>query len=332
MHRTLISLLAAALFCGCEIQMQTSSDGEPVRKVDIQLKPTGGTGGDSGQSRSGEEATATPSSTSASNAIRIATFNIQVLGTTKASKTDVMDHLGLIIRQFDVVAIQELRTKEARVMESLAAAANSKGAKYDYLVGPRLGRSSSKEQYVFMYDTERIQLESGSVYTISDPDDLLHREPLVATFRVRGPPTKEAFRFTLINIHTDPDETDTELDALGDVFRLVQSDNYDDDVILLGDVNVSEKKLGRLGDVPGITWIVHGEPTNTRRTKSYDNILFTQAETSEFTGAWGIVDLQKQLSLSSDQALAISDHLPVWAEFTPNEAVRRVAARPGDSR
>ncbi len=42
-------------------------------------------------------------------------------------------------------------------------------------------------------------------------------------------------------VHTDPDETDTELDALDDVFAAVQrSGNGEDDVILLGDLNVDE--------------------------------------------------------------------------------------------
>jgi len=40
-----------------------------------------------------------------------------------------------------------------------------------------------------------------SIYTVNDPDDLLHREPLVAMFRVRGPPPQEAFTFVLIDVH-----------------------------------------------------------------------------------------------------------------------------------
>ena len=62
----------------------------------------------------------------------------------------------------------------------------------------------------------------NSIYTVADPQDLLHREPLVATFRVRGVPSHEAFQFKLVNIHTDPDETKTELDALGDVFVVLR--------------------------------------------------------------------------------------------------------------
>ena len=89
-------------------------------------------------------------------------------------------------------------------------------------IGPRLGRSNSKEQYAFIYDTATIEVNRRSIYTVNDPDDLLHREPLVAMFRVRGPPAEQAFTFVLVDIHTDPDETDTELNALAQVYQAVR--------------------------------------------------------------------------------------------------------------
>ena len=101
---------------------------------------------------------------------------------------------------------------------------NAAGHQYDYAIGPRLGRSTSKEQYAYLYDTETIEVDRHAMYTVEDPDDLLHREPLVAGFRARGAPANEAFTFTLVNIHTDPDETDGEIDALADVFQAVRND------------------------------------------------------------------------------------------------------------
>ena len=109
------------------------------------------------------------------------------------------------------------------------------------MVGPRLGRSNSTEQYAFIYDTAAIEVNRRSIYTVNDPDDLLHREPLVAMFRVRGPPPEQAFTFVLVDIHTDPDETDTELDALGQVYEAVrQAAGGEDDIIVLGDLNVDD--------------------------------------------------------------------------------------------
>ena len=130
------------------------------------------------------------------------------------------------------------------------------------------------------------------------------------------PVPEKAFSFWLVNIHTDPDEVPQEVDALADVFQVMQKARPDeDDVILLGDLNASETQLGRLAQIPGIHWAVRGVMTNTRQSKAYDNILFHSGSTSEFTGRWGVYDMQRVYGISQEDALIVSDHLPVWAEF-----------------
>ena len=130
----------------------------------------------------------------------------------------------------------------------------------------------------------------------------------------------------MVNIHTDPDETDTELNALDDVFTAVQRIG-EDDVILLGDLNVDHNHLGELGRLPGIAYVIAGQTTNTRGTKSYDNIVFSRPTSIKYTGRFGVFDLMTEFNLTMDQALDVSDHLPVWAEFSASES--GVASRPG---
>ena len=263
--------------------------------------------------------------------IRIASFNIQVFGEAKLADAKSIGILAQIIRKFDVVAVQEVRAKDISFMQRFVAQVNAAGVPYDFVIGPRLGRSDSKEQYVYIYDTTRIELDRVSVYTVKDPDDLLHREPLVAGFRARGPPPNEAFTFSLINIHTDPDEVDRELDVLDDVFRAVRDDGRgEDDVILLGDLNTRESHLGQLGAVPYISYVISGVPTNTNGKETYDNILFDRRATTEFLGRGGVLDVMREFNLTLDEALKVSDHLPIWAEFSVFEGGRpgNVAARP----
>lgn len=263
--------------------------------------------------------------------IRIASFNIQVFGDSKASKPYIMQTLAAIVRNFHIVAIQEIRTKDEYLIDNfLRQYVNASGRQYDRVVGPRLGRSNSKEQYAFLFDTQAVELNRQSVYTVHDPQDMLHREPLVAMFRARGPRPEEAFTFVLINSHTDPDETDEELDALGQVYRAVrQSAGGEDDVILLGDLNVDDRHLGLLGQIPGVRPVVTGVFTNTRQNKLYDNIVLHAPSTNEFTGRWGVYDVQRLHNLTTDQALQVSDHLPIWAEFSAYESATpgRVANR-----
>ncbi|MCL4203835.1 MAG: endonuclease/exonuclease/phosphatase family protein [Pirellulaceae bacterium] len=254
------------------------------------------------------------------DAIRIASFNIQVFGTSKMAKPEVMGILVDVARRFDIVAIQEIRSVDDSIVPNFVAMINTNGARYSYLIGPRLGRSNSKEQYAFVFDTNRIEVDGRCVYTVPDPQDLLHREPMVARFRVRGVPPEQAFTFSLVNIHTDPDETDTELDALADVFVGVQRNGSgEDDVILLGDLNVDEYQLGRLGKLPNVVPAITGVMTNTRLNRMYDNIVFNRAATVEYAGRFGVLNLMTEYGLTVEQALTVSDHLPVWAEFSVYE-------------
>lgn len=264
--------------------------------------------------------------------ITVASWNIQVLGESKIDKAEVMKVIVDVIRRFDVIAIQELRAKDQTFTDRFLSRVNSDGSKYNVVVGPRLGRSNSKEQYLYLYDTLRIELIDGSVYTINDQNDLLHREPLVASFRVIGALSGTPWNFTLVNIHTDPDEVDQEVNVLDDVIRLVRDADSEDDVILLGDLNAAPQQLGDLADIPNIMWTVTGTPTNTRGTRTYDNILFSGTSTSEFTGVAGVLDLQVEYDLTQQQAIRVSDHLPVWAAFAPVERTARIASGAGNRR
>jgi deoxyribonuclease-1-like protein len=300
--------LAAILSAGCNLEVAAPPAGSAGQSA-VGAAPSGPVG-------RGE-------------AIRIATFNIQVFGQSKLEKPHVMEVLARTVRRFDVVAIQEIRSSNQDVMPRFVELINSDGSRYDFVIGPRLGRTSSKEQYAFVFDSTRIGIDPQSIYTMADPHDLLHREPLVARFYVRGPPVGEAFTFTLVNIHTDPDETRQELDALADVFRIAQTQG-EDDVILLGDLNVDDRRMGELGRLPGIAWVISGQPTNTRRTRQYDNLVFDARATVEYTGVANVFDLQSEFGLTLEQVLEVSDHLPVWAEFSPyeNYSGRGLASRP----
>jgi deoxyribonuclease-1-like protein len=271
--------------------------------------------------------------TRGNDTIRIATFNIQVFGESKLNDPQVMQTITAILKNFDLVAIQEVRSVSQDILPHLIALLNADGHQYDYALGPRLGRTSSKEQYAFVFDTATIEIDRYKLYTVDDPDDLLHREPLVGWFRARGPAPEQAFTFSLASIHTDPDEVDQELDVLDDVFFRVRDDPQrgEDDAILVGDFNAKASNLRELGRIKGLVRVVSGEtPTNTLHSAQYDNILFQETATTEFTGRCGVFDFLRQYNLTLQQAERVSDHMPVWAEFSVFEGGRAgpVASRP----
>jgi endonuclease/exonuclease/phosphatase family metal-dependent hydrolase len=255
------------------------------------------------------------------DAVLIASFNIQVFGESKISKPHVVEILARVVRQFDIVAIQEVRAKSDGIIPRFVDAVNADGSRYHWIIGPRQGRTVSKEQYCFLYDMNRIEVDAASIGVVPDPGGKLHRPPMHVRFRTRVVPQSMAFTFWMVDIHTDPDEVPQEIDALVDVFTAMKTARPDeDDVILLGDLNAGPPQFGRFTKTPGVAWAVAGTTTNTHRTKTYDNLIFDRNATTEYLGRWGVVDLQSTFGLPLERALEVSDHNPVWAAFYPCES------------
>ena len=222
------------------------------------------------------ETPTTPTSSTDSNTITIASFNIQVFGRTKASKIEVMEILAETIAQYDLVAIQEIRDKTGTAVKSLEVAVDNLGTDYEFIIGPRLGRTSSKEQYAFFYKTKVIEVKGS--YTYSDDNDNFHREPLIAHFKVIDKP----FDFTVINIHTDPDEATEEINELPIVISDARSHFSEPDVILLGDLNADGSYYNEDdNNLPlrdsAYTWLVINsmDTTVAASSNTYDRIIIT---------------------------------------------------------
>ena len=267
-----------------------------------------------------------------SDVIRIATFNIQVFGQEKLRDTQSMAILAQIVARFDIVAIQEIRSQSQDVLPRLIELVNASGRHYDFAIGPRQGRTVSKEQYGYVFNADTVEIDRRTVSPVVDPHDLLHRPPLLAAFRARGAPPEEAFTFTLVNIHTDPDEAVEEVNVLDDTYYAVRFDGRgEDDILILGDFNAGPRQFAAFAAVPYLHWVIEDQPTNTRLTELYDNIVYHRQATTEFTGAAGVLNFAEEFQLTPDAALKVSDHLPVWAEFSVYEGGRAasLARQPG---
>lgn len=236
--------------------------------------------------------------------LRIASFNIQVFGQSKMKDTMAMKYIVDIIRKFDIVAIQEIRSKKQDVMPRLI---QMLGEDYwDYEISPRLGRTRSKEQYAFVYRKDYVTIDT--CFMIGDKNDLLHREPFYCSCK------SENFDYYLVNIHTDPDEVEEEINVMDDVLMLLIDD--EPDTIILGDLNASPDEFDELGLVDDVTWIVESKAhTNVRENKNYDNLVFIKSNLSEYQYG-GVFNFKDYYGLSEEEALNISDHFPVFGVFS----------------
>lgn len=262
--------------------------------------------------------------------IRIATFNIQRFGEKKSGDAEVMRNIARIVSQFDLVAIQEVQSPQAMPVPRLVDLINRSGGRYDAAVSEPVGRTTYLEQYAMVWDSTRIAMIPDSAYVVRDDSDRIHRPPMVASFETRMPPLpdRRPFRFTVISSHTDPSKvsasgTSNEMDVLDDVFVRVRQYEYQTrgivNVLLVGDLNVSTANLSELGRIPGMITVVGTTPTNTAGTKTYDHILLDSTVTTEYTRVFGVIDYERDLGLTPEQGLAVSDHRPVWAEFSAYE-------------
>ena len=269
--------------------------------------------------------------------IRIATFNIKTFGQSKSSSREIMGHLAQIMNRFDVIAIQEVRANDGQGMpiRRLVNLINDSGQRYSATLSNPIGTGDYKECYAFIWDETRIRFIQDSAYVVHDAEGRIEREPMVASFETRLQPGEPGtpFRFTAINAHTKPDAVhpnspDGEINVLDDVF--IRVGNYEsqvageDDFILLGDLNVDNNNLGELRQIPNLYSVAGNKvKTNTAGTATYDHILVDHEATKEYTRGFGVFKLQEELNLTDEQAAAISDHLPLWAEFSRFEAPPR---------
>ena len=282
----------------------------------------------------GQDAANTAHSNDADRVIRLATFNVNALNETKARKPETMDILSRIGRRFDVLAIQEIHSEVDDIVPRLVDLMNKLGGEYDYAVGPRLGPKGSKEQYAFIFNCRTVLLDRDELYTIEDQDDLMLREPFVAWFRAVGPHESEAFTFSLINVRIDPSNGGMERELLDDIIRAVREDGREeDDIILAGDFRSNAGNIGTLDDLANVAYAVSQTPTNTRGDQAWSNIVIQKNATIEFTGRSGVFDFLREYNLNLDEAMEISDHLPVWAEFSIYEGGQagRIATEVSDS-
>ena len=199
--------------------------------------------------------------------IIVGSFNMQRLGPSKLADPWVMERFAEIIRQFDVIALQEITSQDQRTLPILVQEVNRNGGHYGYTISPQIGRKSSGyyEQYGYVFDTTRIQSSPEVSYVVADKADVLHREPFCGRFQTVTR-TGQPFNFTLISMHTDPDEISHELDVLADVYRSVRQYEYpEDDVMLLGILTLRQQVLDRL--VKFQTWYLSSRrclPTQSR--------------------------------------------------------------------
>ncbi|WFN35573.1 lamin tail domain-containing protein [Methanogenium sp. S4BF] len=262
----------------------------------------------------------------------VGAFNVQVFGTTKAAREDVMDVLGQTIRSYDLIAIQEIRDSSGTALPALLEEVNCDGSRYAYVASDRLGRTVSKEQYAYFYNTDTVRLQ-GAPQTYPEPEgtDPFHREPFIVWFEG----TQDPVSAVCAVIHTDPDEATEEIAALTDVVDWIYAAYPSEpDVIVMGDFNADGTYFDEESDTPlrasGYHWLTGNDMDTTTgdTVRTYDRMVITESLTDEYTGTAGVFRYDERFGVAPPLLTAVSDHYPVYAVFTTGDTGSPEAAAP----
>jgi deoxyribonuclease-1-like protein len=252
--------------------------------------------------------------------ITIAAFNIQIFGRAKRQNDQVMDILAEIAREFDVILVQEIRDSSEETAPAYLERINGKpGPDYAYVRSPRLGRTTSKEAYAYFYNTENVELIQGSDYVYEDTGDAFEREPYIASFRSGG------FDFTLVGVHTKPDDAYNEIGNLTLVVHsILEMNPSEEDIIILGDLNADgsyydEDDASNPLTRPEYRWTVSNEmDTMTKTDWTYDRMIMTDSTHAQeyVQGSTGVFYFDQEYGISDEELVwDVSDHYPIHAEF-----------------
>lgn len=191
---------------------------------------------------------------------------------------------------------------------------------YDYVVSDRLGRTTSKEQYAYLFNTQTMAV-MGSPYVYPDSNDIFQREPYVANFKAKN----GNFDFLLITNHADPDTSTQEINDMSKVVDDAKSRYPDEgDFIIMGDLNADCTYFKENSQSPlrstDYSWIINNSvDTTTKSTDcTYDRIIITTPAITDYTGNSGVLRFDAEYNLNYDSTIAVSDHYPVYAEFWSN--------------
>ncbi len=249
--------------------------------------------------------------------IRIASANFGPLDQTKLARPQILQRLVQVLRQFDLIALQDIQARDRSLVVQLVEQTNVGGRRYDFAVAPQVGREPTQHYNAFVFDADTIEIDRRTVAWIDPRSVPFSHPPLVGAFRARGPSPNEAFTFALINVQISSERAAEELAMLAQVYRAVRDDGrHEDDVILLGTFHTEDDRLTTLGLMPNAACAISSIPTTPRGTRTVDNLIFDRRATIEYAHRSGVVDLLRQFNLTAREAAEMSEHLPVWAEFS----------------
>lgn len=252
--------------------------------------------------------------------LRIASWALSGYGSSKFANEMGRRHLIRVIRQFDVVCLQQVSSTERDLVPRIVDAINEGGRTFDYVLGAPTGPDDQAEQMAILFNVTRVVVDRSQTYTVADHDNQMTYDPLVAWFRAAKPTLDLAWTFSVVNVRINLSRAPAEAALLPGIFASVRDDGRgEDDVVMAGLFQADDSYLLSRVMGQGTSAAVRSATTDLFGRHQTCNILVDRGLTSEYLGRGGPVDFLRLHNLSIAEAEMISSHLPVFAEFTATE-------------
>lgn len=247
---------------------------------------------------------------------KIISWNLENFGKSKSQS--ILNFTANTVRDYDIVAIQEVVAGYggSQTVAKLAALLNEKGAKWDYIVSdPTSGSSYKKERYAFLWKTNKAKLK-GEAWLEKKYQLEIDREPYFATFEINKK------TITLVNFHaiTKSKQPETEIKY----FKFLPQQYPTLNLLFMGDFNCPEshtvfnplKKMG-------YTSMLNRQKTTLKQkcngevclASEFDNVFYNPNRLNNINS--GVILFYKKFN-TLQEARKISDHIPIWFEFSLN--------------
>lgn len=254
--------------------------------------------------------------------IKLASWNIRHLGKTKSAEEIL--YIANILRDFDIVAIQEVVGKDpagAQAVAKIADELNRMGSQWDYQVSDPTKSPSPNisERYAFLWKTSKVSLMHRA-YLDQEVEDTFYREPFIAQFKAKG----KSDSFYIVNYHSRKyfDKPEEEIIHFIDYPKRLNSKN----IIVGGDFNLDENhEVWSPLYHMGFTNALSNQPSTLKMkckegvyvNHAIDNLYFLPGIEKINAESLDFVQGCEYLELARD----ISDHLPIYMEFKLSENV-----------
>jgi endonuclease/exonuclease/phosphatase family metal-dependent hydrolase len=245
---------------------------------------------------------------------KLLSWNLENFGKSK-SKGEIT-YIANTVKDFDIVAIQEVVAGDggAQTVARLADELNRKGAKWEYTISDPTSSSAYKtERYAFLWKTSKNK-KIGRAWLEKKYHLEIDREPYFCTFQYANK------QFTVASFHaiTKKMQPETEIKY----FKFLPEEYPTLNLIFVGDFNCPQshtvfnplKKMGYKSILTNQKTSLKKECKNGDCLASeFDTMFYNSTKISSLRA--GVIPFYKNFN-SLKEARTISDHIPIWLQFS----------------